>query len=216
MRFSDIEVRVSEVLSDIGTITYTLDQLRQWIIESELALIGLVNSSNIVTESHYCEPGTMQNLSSGGVRLHSVIRNMGSGAVPGPAIRLVDRSTKDEFEPDWHMAEQEAVIQEYIYDERNPTKFMVSPPALPNTFVELELTKEGGPYNIATDELMAVSDVYMAGLVEWVLYRCFSRSDEDTPEYARSHSHYSKFLQLIGIKSQVDKSTSPKTREHLN
>ncbi len=216
MKFSDIEILVSEVLSDVGTITYTVPQIRRWTIDAELALVGLIPESNTVTEVMPCAAGTLQTIPSGCIKLHSVIKNMGDGSTPGRAIRLIDRATKDDMEPDWHAATPKAVIKEYIYDDRSPTKFMNSPPLVSGVFAEIECSKEPEPYDIEVDETLAVSNIYQPALVEWVLYRCFSRSDEDTPEYTRAHAHYAKFLQLIGIKAQVDKAVSPKTRGHLN
>ena len=98
MKIAKIEAMISEILNDIGNVTYDLPDVQQWIVESELATIGARNDAAAVTESVILIAGTRQSLPDRGLRLMSVIRNMGAGSTPGMSIRLVDRATKDDFD----------------------------------------------------------------------------------------------------------------------
>ncbi|KKL79463.1 hypothetical protein LCGC14_2014610, partial [marine sediment metagenome] len=75
-------------------------------------------------------------------RLLTVIRNMGSdGATPGDAIDLVERGVKDALDRGWHKADKSKVVDEYVFDDRAPVDFYVSPPTDDTTDVYIELSQ---------------------------------------------------------------------------
>jgi hypothetical protein len=209
MNFSTIETLVAEVLSDNAKVVWTQTQLRRWIVDAELAVINVKPDASIVTENFSCIAGSVQTLPSRAIKLIRVNRNIGAASAPGRAIRLVDKDYKDDLSPNWHAQTQSATIKEYIFDDRLPKQFMVSPPALAGTIIDISYSAEPLPYNIFLDASLTISDIYQPALVEWVLYRCFSRSDEDTPEFARAQSHFSKFFDLLGVRMKSDMNYSP-------
>lgn len=210
--------QVSEILIDATKVTWTEAQLIAWLNDAQLA-VALVrpDSSSEITTLKLAAGTTKQQLASGALRLLSIVRNMGSdGATPGDAIDLVERGVKDALDRGWHSADKSAVVDEYVFDERRPTDFYVSPPTHVTTNVWIELSQAIAPKDIvlATDSI-ALLDVYSAPLQEWMLYKAFSRDSEETPNHARAESHKATFGALLTGKFQVDAIVSPKVRAHL-
>ncbi|MBL4866405.1 MAG: hypothetical protein JKY67_08520 [Pseudomonadales bacterium] len=215
MKFTELERMVGGVLNDSKHIVWTQDQVRDWLVDAERVTIAARADAGAVTETVQLIPGTRQELPLGGIKLLTVIRNMGSGSVPGVAIRLVDRGIKDESDPNWHTEAASAVIYEYTFDDRIPAAYFVSPPALANTNIQIEYSKEPGPYDFSENPDTTISDIYTPHMIEWALYRCFSRSDENTPDYVRSQAHYQRWGDMLRLKLNSDINVSPKQRGHL-
>ena len=210
MKFSDLERMVGDILSDTSHITWTEPQLQDWLVDAERSIISVRADAGAVTEDVALVAGTRQALPDGGIKLLSVVRNTG-----GSSIRLVERGVKDDSDPNWHTETQSGTIYEYVFDDRIPASYFVSPPAVVSTSIEIEYSKEPGPYDFGSDPDITISDVYVPQLIEWALYRCFSRSDESTPDYARSQAHYQRWADMLGLKINSDIQVSPKQRGQL-
>lgn len=207
--------RASELAQDEDNILWSTAQALEWVNDAQRAVALQRPDSYTTVQSLQLSPGTQQQIA--GERLLDVIRNMGEdGLTPGLAVRLVDRGAKDEFEPDWHTETPGTFILEYIYDDRAPRIFYVSPPVHPTTAVFVETTEERAPPGLATlDTAIVLEDTYAPALIEWVCYRFFSRDSEETPEQTRANTHFEKFFALLGKKLDADLAASPKTRAHL-
>lgn len=210
--------QVSEILQDLPPITWTETQLIAWLNDAQLA-VALVrpDASSEITTLKLAAGTTKQKLASGGLRLLSVIRNMGSdGATPGDAIDLVERGVKDALDRGWHSADKSKVVDEYVFDERAPSDFYVSPPTHATTDIHIELNQAIVPKDITVvGDSIAIQDVYSPALQEWMLYKAFGRDSEETPNHARSESHKATFGALLTGKFQADATVSPKVRAHL-
>lgn len=216
MQASTLLDRLSELVQDQTRTTWTQAQLLAWVNDAQRAVVLVRPDASAVTGNLVLAGGTKQSLPAGGLRTLALIRNRGaSGAESGRAIRLVDRATLDTTDPLWHGRDASAIIKEYCLDDRDPTRFWVSPPAVNGTQVEGTYSKS--PANV-TDLVsdIALPDDYAPALLEWCLYRCFARDSEETPNYARAAGHFQNFFNLLGVKMQADMAASPKLRAHLN
>lgn len=210
--------QVAEILQDEPNVTWTEAQLIAWLNDAQLAVAQIrPDASSEMTTLKLAAGTTEQKLASGGIRLLSVTHNMGSdGTTPGDAIDLVERAVKDALERGWRSADGAIVVDEYIFDERLPTEFSVSPPTHPTTDVNIRLGQAIVPKSIAVvGDSIAVDDVYSPALQEWMLYKAFGRDSEETPNHARSESHKVTFGALLTGKFQADAAVSPKVRAHL-
>ena len=113
MLASAVIASVAEVLSDNAYLNWTQDQLLGWLNDGQRAIVLVRPDASQITDALLLVSGTRQSLPSGSVRLMTVIRNMGSdGITPGQAVRLVERATKDELDPDWHSADADTVLRD--------------------------------------------------------------------------------------------------------
>jgi hypothetical protein len=202
--------RAKEVLQDTGSTTWTEAQLIEWLNDAQRVVVSQRPDASAVTASLPLAVGTKQSVPTGGLKLLDVVRNMGGdGATPGRAITLADKSTLDQNAPNWHSDAQVASVKSYVFDENNdPTVFYVTPPADGTT--QIEIVYSDTPANVtALDDDVSVADTYAPALIEWMLYRAFSRESIKTPSYQRSLNHLKNFFNLLGVKMQADVAFKP-------
>jgi hypothetical protein len=210
MLASKIIDRVKEVLQDNNSVTWTETQLIEWLNDALRAVVDNRPDATSVTASMALAAGTKQSLPAGGAKLLKVIRNMGAGgATPGRAIRIVDQDTLDENAPNWHADTPTAEVKAYVFDaEADPKVFYVTPPA--DGTAQVEIAYSADPTEItAVGDTVPVPDVYAPSLIEWMLYRCFSRESIKTPNYQRGLNHQRAFFNLLGVKMQADLTYRP-------
>jgi hypothetical protein len=202
--------RAKEVLQDTGSTTWTETQLIEWLNDAQRVVVSQRPDASSVTESMALAAGTKQSVPAGGLKLLEVVRNMGTdGATPGRAISLVDKATLDQNAPNWHSDTPGASVKGYVFDEnKDPTVFYVTPPA--DGTSQVEVVYSANPTDVAalTDSI-SVADTYAPALIEWILYRAFSRESIKTPNYQRSLNHLKNFFNLLGVKMQADVAFKP-------
>lgn len=180
-------------------------ELLDWINDAqrEVAIHKPEASSEIV--EHTCVAGTKQTLAAGAIRLLSVIRN-----ASGRAIRRVDRHIMDSENPDWHTDTASATTEHYIYDEDAPRTFYVYPPKPTGGTGDIELNQSVTPTDLATlGDTIDLDDVYANPILDYVLYRAYSKDAEYAGNEGRAASHYQGMLNTLGVKAQNDRSYSP-------
>jgi len=211
-----IIVGASELAQDEGNVVWEADQALAWVNDAQRAVASVRADAVIDTDPLLLVPGTKQEIT--GRRLMSIGRNLGPDqTTPGPAIRLVDRGMKDDFNPDWHTDDASTEILEYMYDARSPKLFYVWPPVHPTTDVYIEATQSVDPTDCTSaSSPIDMDDIYGPALIEWVAYRFFCRDAEEVPDVQRAVRHFTNFFQILGAKMQADMAVNPKVREQLN
>lgn len=204
---ANIITSASEIVSDPDNDQWTTTDGLGWVNDGQraISLLRPDASSRIVNLTLVA--GTRQTIV--GRRLLRVIRNMGAdGATPGLSPRVVDMAMKDEFEQNWHTVTAASPTEEIMHDGIIPDTFYVSPPVPASPQIVLEIVESVSPTDIASlSSVINIDDIYSPVLIEWVLYRFFSRDHETTANGQRSIKHYNNFFQLLGLKSQSDLST---------
>lgn len=218
MLVSTITDRVAEILQDVGHVTWTAPQLIGLVNDALRSLVLVRADASSVTASIQLAPGTRQALSAtADLRFIKLTRNTGpDGQTAGRAIRQGDMAALDAFSPDWHVATANVVVREYMFDESRPREFWVNPPVHATTPVWAEAVKSVLPteVNDGTDTL-PVDAIYAPALIEWVLYRAFSRDSEETPNWQRAARHFVAFFNLLQVKQVADMAINPKIRERV-
>ena len=209
MQASAITGRASVLLHDPTNVRWPITQLLGYLNDGQREVVihrpdASVSNTSVVLASG----NTKQNIPDDGIRLLNVIRNMGSdGASPGRPILIVDRDILDTQVPTWHTDDAQDDIKNYTFDPEDPKRFYVYPRAGAQSYVELAYSVP--PTDCDTvGNLIALSDIYANALLDYVMYRAFSKDTEyaDQPKSAR---YYESFLRSLGIKTQVDLATDP-------
>ena len=215
----DIIKRVEDVLQD-SNIRWPRTELQNWINESYLAITLLRPDANSKTGTFTCVAGSRQVLTAdfpSALRLLDVTRNLANTSTKR-VIRLVSRSVLDDQRPSWHAETGSVNIQHFTYDPRQPKEFFVYPPATTSaqlevvyadaptshTLTELQLDPESG-----NTEVIKLDDIYMSPMIDWVLYRAYSKDAEYGANEARATAAYSAFNNAIAAKSQTDAAAAP-------
>lgn len=204
--------KAATIIQDTTGVRWARSELLGWLNDGQREVVLLkpeacvTNASKVLTSST-----TKQSLPADGIQLIKVTRNMGSdGTTAGRAIRVVSAEVLDAQNPSWHSdANAVGYIQHYVFDPRDPKTFYVFPKA-PATALYLEVVYSSSPS--ATDDVGAVigiDDIYANALVDYTLYRAYSKDAEYAGNAARAAAAYQAFAGSLGVKSQNEANRNP-------
>jgi hypothetical protein len=219
VKVTDIIRRVEDVLQDTN-IRWPRTELQNWMNESYLAITLARPDANAKTGSFTCATGTRQVLSSefpSSLRLLDVTRNLATNS-GYKVIRLVARSVLDDQRPAWHAETGTTAIQHFTFDPRQPKEFFVYPPATTAAEIEVVYTDSPGATTLTESQLdpagsdatvILLDDIYMSPMIDWVLYRAYSKDAEYGANEQRAQAAYGAFNAALATKNQVDSAVSP-------
>ena len=189
---SFVVARVATILMDEGHDRWTLDDLVDYLNEAQNATVVKLPKANIVTDTITLVAGAAQSIPADGIMVAAVTRNY-TGTTPGDYIRKVDFGVLDQLDPDWQNATGAAPVLEYGYDPEDPTVFYVNPPQ-PGTPTEVEIKYSAVPTIVNPGEDLVLRDEYVNSIIEYMLFRAFSRDAEYVQPGGRADKHYEKFV----------------------
>lgn len=219
VKVTDIIRRVEDVLQDTN-IRWPRTELQNWMNESYLAITLARPDANAKTGTFTCAAGTRQVLTAefpSALRLLDVTRNLASGS-GYKVIRLVARSVLDDQRPAWHAETGTTAIQHFTFDPRQPKEFFVYPPATTSAEVEVVYTDSPGAHSQTEAQLdpdgndtttILLDDIYMSPMIDWILYRAYSKDAEYGANEQRAQAAYAAFNAALNMKNQVDAASSP-------
>ena len=211
--------RVEDVLQD-SNVRWPRLELQNWLNECYLQITLLRPDAASKVADFTCAAGTKQNLTTGfstALRLIDVVRNVAATS-DKKVVRLIDRSVLDDQRPAWHNETQTVNIQNYTFDQRNPKYFYVYPPATTAAKLEVVYSDLPGEHALSESDLnpagsntevIKLDDTYLSAIIDWILYRAFSKDAEHAANAARATAHYNTFMQFIGNKTQSDMGAGP-------
>lgn len=215
----DIIRRVESILQDTG-VRWPREELQTWLNESYLAITLMRPDANAKTGEFTCAAGSRQSLTaqfSSALRILDITRNLAENSTK-KVIRIVSRSVLDDQRPTWHSEAETINIQHYTYDARQPKEFFVYPPASTEAVLEVVYADTPSSHSLTEVELdptgpntevIKVDDIYMSPIIDWVLYRAYSKDAEFGTNEARAVAAYNAFNAALGTKTQVDAAVAP-------
>lgn len=215
----DLIVRAQTLLQDEDSVRWSYAELQYWLNDAYKETIGLRPDANAQTAEFTCVTGPRQNIASSfsnAIRLIEVVRNLAATSNKA-SVRQTDRRSLDTQQRSWYSDTPTASIELYMFDPRTPKEFLVYPPAsaaarleviysvLPadHTLTDSQLT------NPATAETIRIDDIFAPALLDYMLYRAFSKDAEQTAMAARAVAHYQAFQSALGMKQQVNAASQP-------
>jgi hypothetical protein len=215
----DVIKNVEDVLQDQG-IRWPRVELQNWINEAYLNIILLRPDANSKTGTFTCTAGTRQVITTefpSALRLLDVTRNLAATSTK-KVVRLVARAVLDDQRPAWHSETGTVNIQHYTFDPRQPKEFFVYPPATTSAELEVVYTDAPGSHTLSESDLdpagsntevIKLDDIYMSPIIDWVLYRAYSKDAEYGQNEVRAAAAYQAFNTAIGNKTASDTAVSP-------
>lgn len=189
------------LLQDQTNIRWTTDEILGWINSAQREILIYKPNANPTTGNITTVAGTKQNLPTGGIQLLDVVRT-----VNGNAITCIDRQILDVTIPGWHAASS-AAAKHYVFDPRNPTIFYVYPPS-PGS-VSIEAVYSALPTDLASLSSTIFNDLYETVILDYVLYRAYSKDSEHTANSQRATQHQNAFLSAITGKTRGEVGLAP-------
>lgn len=219
----DLINRASVILQDPTFTRWPAAELQDWLNDAQKEIVlhrpdAMAVNAALTVGSGLTIDSSKQSLPAAALRLISVIRNVAATSAK-KAIRRIERQILDDQIPDWHAKASSINVEHYIYDDRDPKTFYVYPP--PATLASIEVVYSSVPAAIALGAfdgsdvtVIGLDDVYANAIVDYMLYRAYSKDAEYAGDSNRAMAHYNAFLASLGVKSQVDVGSSPNQTEH--
>lgn len=216
----EIIKRVENVLQDTN-IRWPRLELQEWLNEAYSTILLARPDANARTGAYTCVPGTRQQVTTGfadALRVLDVPRNLAATSSK-KAVRLIRRDVLDDQRPSWHAEVQSVDIQYWMFDPRQPKEFFVYPPATALAQLEVVYTAPVGTHSMLEAALapdsgdtttILVDDVYAGPLVDWLLYRSYSKDADYAANSSRAALHLQAFTDAIGAKNSTDAAADPK------
>ena len=208
--------RVVITLQDANAVRWPTAELVRYLNDGQRDIALVRPDATSTTATLALVAGARQTLPSTGAKLLEIIRNT-SGTKR--AIRLTSRVILDAQSPDWYSKTGVTDIRHYTYDPREPRIFYVYPPAASSgASVELiysayptDITEPGGSalYTDVTGNV-SVADIYVNALVNYILYRAYSKDSENAMNAQLAASFYQLYQNLLNTELSGTAGVAPK------
>lgn len=215
----DLIARAQTILQDTTSVRWPVLELQNWLNDAYREIVNMRPDVNTQTGTYTCTTGTRQVLTSGfpnATRLVEVTRNVAPTS-DKRAVRIVDRRMLDDQRRGWHAEAGTVNIEHYMFDPRLPKEFLVYPPAL--TTAQLEVVYASVPaghalseaqlVNPATTETIRIDDCYANVMLDYMLYRAYTKDAEYAANAQRAMGHYQAMQASLGVKTQSDTASQP-------
>ncbi len=215
----DLLRRARTVLQEItqdGT-RWTNLELLDWLNEAYATVLAIRPSANAVNAEFGCVAGTRQELPAQADRLLGVVRNLSSKA-QGLIVTPIDRGTLDAARRRWHGEPQTEAIEHFVFDDLDPRRFYVYPPAAATAKLEIVYSRVPEPHGQSeahsdSVEALRLPESYAPILLDMVLARAFSKDAEHAANLQRATLHSQSAQAALGLKIQGATTSSPNARE---
>lgn len=221
----DVLDRAQKQIQDETSIRWPLPELAMWLNDGarEIAIHKPSATARSVVLS--LTTGTRQEIPAGDLQLLRVVRNLKPGSTEGNrtgarAVRLVNRDVLDTQHPAWHDGGSvpfAAEVKHFVFDEADPRAFYVYPGNNGSGLVEALIAKAPVPIAETGTSLssyavaLPVPDVYANALLDYVLYRAYSKDASFAANAERAVQHYQAFAATLGIKATHESASGPTT-----
>lgn len=213
-KVSDILSRANVILQD-QDLRWSKNEKIQWINDAHKAIILVRPDAGMRTADFTCVANTKQSLldpngltdlsSYTPVRLRAVIRNR---AGTGRAIRHEQQRVLDDQIPEWHALAASTAVQFYTHDPANPTSFYLYP--APNGGHKVEVTYSATPTAVlGENDFITLEDVWVPVILDYVLYRAYTKDAEYTANLDRAMAHYKTFSEAVMANAQAQAALPP-------
>jgi hypothetical protein len=210
----DIITRCGRILLDTANTRWPVAELIDYINDAMQQIVLFRPDANAKNENMPLVTGTKQVIPAGGIRLLRVTRNMGAnGTTPGSAIREVSRLALDAELDDWHSANNYGTsVKHYVFDDVDPSTFYVYPGLQAGQNAFIEIIYSANPAKATTSgSTLALKDQYINPIVDWVLYRAYSKDADFAGNLNRAHAHLQSFANELQITMRMEWASSSRS-----
>ena len=193
---------------------WTNEELIGWLNESYQAIVQIKPDASSINAPVSLMQGTRQEIPQDGLRLIDVVRNTAT-ASDKLGILVTTRRALDTTRRGWHADEQSVNIEQYVFDDQDPTRFYVYPPAAAGAEIELIYSSTPTPHNqdqgleALRNEPLRLNDSYAPVITDYILYRAYSKDAEHAANLNRAQMHMQSYMSALGQKVEVDRYHSP-------
>lgn len=208
---NDLVDKAELVLQDSSNVRWTASELVGWLNDGQRQAVILKPDVSVNTSSVQLTSGTKQAVPSDGIVLLDVTRNMGTdGTTPGTPIRIIDRKIIDAMVPTWHTESAAVTVKHFVFDPRNPLVYFVYPQSDGTNYVELVYSVT--PAIVSAGENIVLADVYESVLLDYILFRAYSKDADYAANAELALAHYTAFFNTLTQKDAVEIRNEPRPK----
>lgn len=212
-QISAVLQRAQVILQDVLGTRWDEPELLNWFSDGrrEIATVRPTEFSKRVVVP--LARGALQAVPAEAFQLIRVDCNVSSGSerLIGRVVTPVERRILDAMEPSWQDGKRvpyTAVARHYAYDLNEPMAFYVYPGNNGTGAVDAVVAVLPADAASAAEPL-GVRAVFANALLDYVLYRAFSKDSDHATNAARAKEHYANFAALVGVPGAVEPHTTP-------
>lgn len=209
--------RASTILQDATGVRWPEAELVGWLNDGQREVVQVRHDASVSNGAiTLTANSTKQTLPAGSIALLGISRNLGAnGLTPGAPIKLTKREYLDALVPTWHTDVGQTAIKNYCYDITDPKRYYVYPRPHATTVVQVDallcvLPSDCALPSVTPTAAITLADEYVNSLVDYILYRAFSK-DTEAASAQRASGHYTLFMTSLGVKTKSDVATNPNT-----
>lgn len=192
-----------EVLHDDAGVRWPRADLLGYLNDGQREILLYRPDASTSLVNHTLTAGFLQTLPAQAIRLMDVKCN-----VSGRACKLAKRDSLDDQRPSWRTDPASATVKAWTYDERDPKRFEVWPPA--TTSAALRLLISVPPADVLTEDApISLDDMYKGPLVSYIIHRAYLRDSEDAAMESLSQGMYSLMVQQLTGRTAAELSAKP-------
>jgi hypothetical protein len=219
---SSLIQRATGLLQDPTSIRWPVNELVRWLNDGQREIVLIRPDAINVTATMTLAAGSRQDLDAATgitvlpIKLIEITRNLAATSTK-QSVTMVPRKIMDAQTPNWHQVTPSVNILHYMFDTRDPKTFYVYPPA--TVLAQLEVNYSGYPTDIAepADGVLwgavtgniTVPDIYGSALVDYMLYRAYSKDASYAGNAQRASSYLAVFNGALGIERSATEKFSP-------
>lgn len=209
--------KVQVILQDTTGVRWPDSELLDWLNDGQREIVLYKPNAFIKNLAVRMAAGTKQSLPADGVQLIDVVRNMGTnGTTPGRAVRITMREVLDSQIPDWHSETPSSVVKHYVYSLLDPKNFYVYPPQPAAGQGHLEIVYGASPTDTTLVGTITLDDIYQNVLVDYILYRAYSKDTEYAADQNRAAAHQNAYIAALTGKAKVEVGANPNSMAPAN
>lgn len=215
--------RAVETLQDTTSVRWPVNELVRYLNDGQREVVLYRPDSMVTNSTITCVTGSKQSLPANGAKLIEVIRNSAS-ASDKKAVRMINREILDSQTPGWHNITGSINILHFMYDPRDPKVFYVYPPA--TTSAQLDIVYSAYPTDItepadgslytAVSGNISLPDIYGNVLLDYILYRAYTKDSAYAGNAQRAQAHYATFANALGIEIRATVAVAPNPVDNPN
>lgn len=205
-------LRAQRILNDQTGVLWGFDELIGWLNEGQRQIVALRPDASSAVTSLTLVAGARQTMPVGSIRLLDIPNNLN-----GRACTYVSKSMLDSYNPAWRSDTASAVVKHWLYDDKLPTRFEVYPPQPNSGFGTVEMVRSvlptdctlDGVDGATTDSVIGLPDQYDSAMVDYTVYRGYSKDAAYTVRGGKADMAWTHFLQALGFQLATDRKFSP-------
>lgn len=203
----DITSNARTTLLDAAAVYWTDAELRRYLDEAIRATVAVKPDAYPVRGYQPLVAGTVQTIPADGVALTDITHN----EVGGRVVTIVDLAMLQEANRFWPAATQQAQVEHFAIDARDPRRFMCFPP---NDGAGSVFMIYGGTPAALTSAgaTLPLLDIYDKALTAGVLARAYAKNSK-RQDLSKATLYEQQWAQLVGARTQAQIAITPRVAE---